>query len=259
MAVRRYRGGKLKRPSYMKDIPVTDAPVEQDEVVRLAGSAVPLMERYVAKARKGLRGRPRGRDTVNNRNRLLVWQHWCAGYSPAKIAISLNLDAVVVDNHIRYYRDCMEEGLRAIPVVTGAELILHYQNLYHESMDAWRASRLDRQRNSLTRRERTTTTPDGPESMTEQNSQLTREGQTGDPRLLERAMAALDRIAVLQGIARPGSLNGNGQPRQVDATEVQAAGAHVPRVQLYLPHNGRDDHDGTLADAPILPEQVDTN
>jgi len=251
LAVNRYRGGKLRRPRFVnKDIPVSDAPLERDEVVRLAGTAEPIIEQYIEKARQGLNP-ARRTATMRRRDteRLRVWQLWCSGWRPAKIATELNINPVTVDQHIRNFRDSMEQGLAAIPVITGGELILHYQNLYHEAMDAWRDSRRDLQRNSLRRVERTTTSADGDETTNEQNSQITREAQYGDPRLLERAMMALDRIAVLQGLARPGSLN-SAAPRQVDADQVQQAGANVPRVTLYLPDNGRDAIDVTPVPRP---------
>lgn len=247
MAVNNYRGGmgrvKRRLVHNQPDIPAHDVPVEQEELVQAQEKSLPILEKYLKIAEDNLREcNPPPRSPRAMIDRQQVWALWSTGISPTRISERLGIPISTVSDHIRHYRNNLEEGLAAIPVISGAELVLHYQNIYHEAIEAWHKSKQNRQRSQLRTVARTRTTSDGPETTDETNSQMTQEGQTGDPRYLERAQVALDRIAVLQNQIVVGSLN---QPRQVEnATQT------MQRAQIYLPHNDRDEPDGEILQNP---------
>lgn len=247
MTVRNYRGGKTRRRDQhsQPDIPVPDAPLQHDEVLRVsAKSALPILEQYRKTAQQGTNRKRLHR----HRQRVEVWQLWCSGRAPSAIAANLNLDLMTVNKHLAYFRDHLEQGLRAIPMITGAELILHYQNIYHEAMAAWERSKTPQLRSHRDVTSRTTNGPDGTETQDTTVDGLRSTNRDGDPRFLERAQVALDRIALIESQIRPGSIT---PMRAADATTDAAAS--VPRAQLYLPHNGRDEPDGAILDA--IPEE----
>lgn len=243
MATRNYRGGKLRSKALhgQNDMPVNDAPVEQHEVTRIAPqSALPLLEKYRKTAEQGTNRKALQR----HRERTQVWQMWCSGRTPGYIATTTGLYLDTVNKHIAYFRENIEEGLRAVPMLAGAELVLHYQNIYHESIDAWHRSKLPRTRN--TRTQRTTT---GEDIETQDTTADMTEHRDGDPRFLERAQVALDRIALIQGQVRPGGMNPIQQTQAATEAQVQ----NRARAIIYLPSNGRDESDGEVLDA--IPEE----
>lgn len=239
-----YRGGKTRRREHgQPDLPVCDAPLEQCEIASMHGKAVPILDKYLKTAERGTNRKALAR----HRQRLEVWQYWTSGRSPSWIAQKMRIYLDTVNKHIRFWRDRLEEGLAAIPVIAGAELILHYQNIYHEAIEAWHRSKEPEQRSSVRTVNRTFTGPDGSESTEETANQLQQVQQVGDPRLLERAQVALDRIAILQGMVRAGGLGRPGEQPQ------EATGQPIQRVQIYLPHNGRDDLDGQIIESTAVP------
>jgi hypothetical protein len=253
MTERNYRGGKTRRRDDhgQPDIPVSDAPLEQSEVQRVSmKDAVPLLEGYRKTARRGTNRKALER----HRQRTEVWLLWCSGKPPAAIARTMNISVALVAQHIGYFRDNLEEGLRAVPVITGAEIVLHYQNIYHESMEAWERSKLPANTSQRNEIRRATVNADGTETQDTTNNSLRQQQRDGDPRFLERAQVALDRIALIQGQVRPGTMS----PLHSATATQQTQQNTTPRAQLYLPHNGRDDPDGQVLDH-IPPQETNGN
>lgn len=248
MAPKGYRGGRIKREDAHRqpDVPVQDMPVEHEEIIQAQNRAYPIMQKYLKQATTGLQS--------GNHDREQVWALWCTGHGVTAICERLGLGITCVNDHIRRYRDELEQGLAAIPVIAGAELIFHYQNIYHEAIAAWHKSKERRSRNQLRTVERTATGEEGTTTTNETNSQLSQEDQRGDPRFLERAQVALDRIAVLQGMVPTGSLH---QARQVQAQETGSQ--TMQRAQIYLPHNERDEPDGEIIEMPAEEPLTVTN